>query len=107
MHLHNIFGLAVAALAGTTAAMPRLAGPYHGQRIAVSVPANATTPHNASTTATGGKAPLTTGTLRNSTHAVHGTKSASRVGSNDRCDDLCSLEAHTCTLAVPQDDKFW
>lgn len=108
MHFSNPVTLAVATLAGAAAAMPRFTGPYHGERIAVSVPTNATPPHHATGTVTPGKIPLVTrvsrpknGTTR---HIVHGP---ARVGSDDRCHDLCSLEAHTCNLAVPEDDKFW
>jgi hypothetical protein len=25
----------------------------------------------------------------------------------NRCHELCSLEAQTCTLAVPDDDNYW
>ncbi|KAJ5247478.1 hypothetical protein N7468_002461 [Penicillium chermesinum] len=113
MYLNNFSSFLVAALAGTAFAMPHFSGAYHGERIAISVPGNATKPHNASTPATTGRVPLTSGMSRpkngTSRHiaSVHGLKGASQVNSNDRCNDLCSLEAHTCNLAVPDDDKFW
>lgn len=91
MQLTTLFTVCVAALASTAAAMPHLSGAYHGARIAVRVPGNATS-HNATAT---GKAPLSTG----SSHK-------DRVNVN-RCHELCSLQSQACSIAVPDDDKFW
>ncbi|OQE41411.1 hypothetical protein PENCOP_c005G04816 [Penicillium coprophilum] len=94
MKLTALFTVYVAALTSTAAAMPRLSGAYHGARLSVRVPTNETSSHNATTTGTQGKAPLSTGT-------AHG----SRVNVN-RCHELCSLQSQTCSIAVPDDDKF-
>ncbi|KAJ5188415.1 hypothetical protein N7491_004740 [Penicillium cf. griseofulvum] len=94
MQLTTLFTVCVAALSSTAVAMPRLSGAYHGARISVHVPGNETSAHNATTTGTRGKAPLSTGT-------AHG----GRVNVN-RCHELCSLQSQTCSLAVPDDDKF-
>jgi hypothetical protein len=201
MQLTNLLGLCVIALAGSAAAMPHLTGPYHGERIAVRVPTNSTNAHNATTTGTRAKLPLTTGMAKakngtnslvsHSKHSKHiksskhykynkdtkhnkssseakngkgtvnnkGTKntnasqdmkssknskdtehskaSPSTTGSKeykynnspedntvtiddlgvkhvpnhvkhiDHCNELCSLESQTCTIAMPDDDKHW
>jgi hypothetical protein len=56
--------------------------------------------------------PLSTASAKNATHArapIH-TRPASH-GINhvnvNHCHELCSLEAQTCNLAVPDDDAFW
>ncbi|QQK47066.1 inosine-uridine preferring nucleoside hydrolase [Penicillium digitatum] len=95
MQLITLFFVSVAALASTAAAMPHLSAANHGARILVHVPTNATDSHNTTTTGTQGKAPLLTG----SSHT-------NRPGTN-RCHELCSLQSQTCTIAVPDDDKFW
>ncbi|KAJ5516612.1 hypothetical protein N7527_008172 [Penicillium freii] len=94
MQLTTLFTVCVAAMTSTAAAMPHLSGAYHGVRISVRVPTNATSSHNATTTGTRGKAPLSTG----SSHT-------NRVNVN-RCHELCSLQSQTCSIAVPDDDKF-
>ncbi|OQD85789.1 hypothetical protein PENANT_c009G04546 [Penicillium antarcticum] len=107
MHFTTLFTI-TATLASTVIAMPRLSGPYHGARIAVHVPTNATGAHNATTTGTRGRVPLSTASAKNATHVpVHGRPShgINHVNVN-HCHELCSLEAQTCTLAVPDDDKF-
>ncbi|KAJ6120662.1 hypothetical protein N7523_004942 [Penicillium sp. IBT 18751x] len=120
MQLTNLVGLCVVALAGSAAAMPYLSGPYHGARIAVQVPTNATSPHNATTTGTVGRTPLTTGlanikngTITDSRQRVH-SKNASKVKHVpnhtkhiNHCNELCSLQSQTCTIAMPEDDKYW
>lgn len=120
MQLTNLLGLCVVALAGSATAIPHLSGPYHGARIAVHVPTNSTGPYNATTTGTLGKAPLTTGLakIKNDT----ATESLRRVHSNNHpkvkhvpnhtkhvnhCNELCSLQSQTCTIAMPDDDKYW
>ncbi|KAF4769935.1 hypothetical protein HAV15_011367 [Penicillium sp. str.  len=85
MQLTTLFAVCVAALTSTAAAMPHLSGP-------TTVPASLS--HNATTTGTRGKAPLSTG----SSHM-------NRVNVN-RCHELCSLQSQTCSIAVPDDDKF-
>ena len=111
MQLINLFGIGLAVLASTAAAMPRFAGPYHGARVQVHLPSNSTGAHNATTTATRGKAPLGTGLSRakNGTHALHGANTPERTNhiNVNRCHELCSLESQTCSLAVPEDDRFW
>ncbi|KAJ5135331.1 uncharacterized protein N7515_004609 [Penicillium bovifimosum] len=101
MHLTSLLAIGIAALGSTAAAMPRLSGPYHGHRIPVHVPTNATTAHNATTTGTRGRAPLSTGLAKNSTRN-HGMN---HVNVN-HCHELCSLQSQTCSLAVPDDDAF-
>ncbi|KAJ5485771.1 hypothetical protein N7530_000071 [Penicillium desertorum] len=93
MQLTTLLTVCVAALTSTAAAIPHLSGAYHGARIAVRVPGNATS-HNATATGTRGKAPLSTG----SSHK-------NRVNVN-RCHELCSLQSQACSIAVPDDDKF-
>ncbi|KAJ5291602.1 hypothetical protein N7478_000853 [Penicillium angulare] len=116
MQIPAIFGIYLVALASTTAAMPHLAGPYHGQNIAVKVPTNSTGAHNATTTGTRGKAPLATGLSsvikknknKNKTiHVAHGLNSIDHPtqGSN-HCNELCSLEAQTCTVTMPDEDQY-
>ncbi|KAJ5937935.1 hypothetical protein N7454_004277 [Penicillium verhagenii] len=112
MHIQSLVSVCLVALAGTAAALPRLAGPYVGHRIAVPVPTNATIAHNATTTGTRNKAPLTTGlsipkNKTNNIHVSHGLNSIDKPtkGSN-HCNELCSLEAQTCTIAVPEDDQY-
>ncbi|KAJ6167680.1 hypothetical protein N7497_000523 [Penicillium chrysogenum] len=56
MQLTTLFTVCVAALTSTAAAMPHLSGAYHGARIAVRVPGNATS-HNATATGTRAKLP--------------------------------------------------
>ncbi|KAJ5561583.1 hypothetical protein N7535_003956 [Penicillium sp. DV-2018c] len=101
MHLTSLLTVGIAALASTAAAMPRLSGAYHGGRIPVRVPGNATAAHNATTTGTRGRAPLSTGSAKNSTRS-HGIN---HVNVN-HCHELCSLQSQTCSLAVPDDDAF-
>ncbi|KAJ5729101.1 uncharacterized protein N7483_003609 [Penicillium malachiteum] len=111
MHITQIFGICLVALASTTVARPHLAGPYHGQRIAIEVPTNST--QNATTTGTRATAPLSTASIlaqpKSGTriHVSHGLNSVQKAtqGSN-HCNELCSLESQTCTIAVPDDDKF-
>ncbi|KAJ5578230.1 uncharacterized protein N7459_007194 [Penicillium hispanicum] len=114
MQMINLLGFGLAVLASTAAAMPRFAGAYHGARIHVHVPTNSTGAYHATSTGTGtrGKAILTTGVPRpqNGTHGhvQHGVKAAAKdkhVNVN-HCHELCSLESQTCSLAVPDDDKF-
>lgn len=112
MHLTGIFGVCLAVLAGTTAAMPYVAGPYHGHRIAVQVPTNSTGAHNATSTGTRGSAPLSTGIVSSKNgmkhRPSHGLNSVQKEGKGaDHCNELCSLEAQTCNIATPDDDKFW
>ncbi|KAJ6013538.1 hypothetical protein N7540_008129 [Penicillium herquei] len=112
MHITQIFGICLVALASNTVARPHLAGPYHGQRIAIQVPTNSTA-QNATTTGTRATVPLSTASSlahsKNGTrvHVSHGLNSVQKAtqGSN-HCNELCSLEAQTCTIAVPEDDKF-
>ncbi|KAJ5902011.1 hypothetical protein N7495_002539 [Penicillium taxi] len=60
MQLNNIFAIYVAVFASTAAAVPHAAGPYHGARIAITIPpGNSTGPYNATTT--GIIRPLTSG----------------------------------------------
>ncbi|KAJ5332414.1 hypothetical protein MYU51_019263 [Penicillium brevicompactum] len=96
-----------AALASTALAMPHLAGPYHGTHIPYRLPTNATTAQNATTTGTGAKAPLTTGSAKNATtnHGPVVHHAMNHVNVN-HCHELCSLQSQTCSLAVPDDDKF-
>ncbi|KAJ5793800.1 hypothetical protein N7457_000399 [Penicillium paradoxum] len=89
----------LAALTSTVAAMPHLSGAYHGARIAVRVPTNATGTYSATTTSTRGQAPLSTGSAKGSTHGIN------HINVN-HCHELCSLQSHACSLAVPDDDKF-
>ncbi|KAJ5985820.1 hypothetical protein N7499_007888 [Penicillium canescens] len=114
MHFTTLLTITAAAFASTAAAIPRLSGPYHGVRIPIHVPTNATGAHNATRTGTGtrGRVPLSTASAKNATHArapAH-TRPASH-GINhvnvNHCHELCSLEAQTCNLAVPDDDAFW
>ncbi|KAJ5806567.1 uncharacterized protein N7503_004169 [Penicillium pulvis] len=111
MHIQSLIGVCLVALASTAAAMPRLAGPYTGHRLAVPIPTNSTSAHNATTTGTRGRVPLATGlsTPRNHTASriAHGMNSVDKPtkGSN-HCNELCSLEAQTCTIATPEDDKY-
>jgi hypothetical protein len=122
MHIQSLVGVCLVALASTATALPRLAGPYNGHRLAVNIPTNATSAHNATTTGTRAhnatttgtrsKLPLTTGlpTPKNNTanRISHGLNSIDKPtkGSN-HCNELCSLEAQTCTIATPEDDKYW
>ncbi|CAI7628111.1 unnamed protein product [Penicillium glandicola] len=94
MQLTTLFTVCIAALTSTAAAMPHLSGAYHGARLSVHVPTNATSSHNATTTGKHGKAPLSTG----SSHT-------NRVNA-DRCHELCSLQSQTCSIAVPDDEEF-
>ena len=120
MQLTNLVGLCVVALAGSAAAMPHLSGPYHGARIAVHVPTNSTGAHNATTTGTLGKAPLTTGlakikngTITNDRQLVHSKNHPmmkhvpNHTKHINHCNELCSLQSQTCTIAMPDDDKYW
>jgi hypothetical protein len=112
MQLTNILGLCVVALAGSAAAMPHLAGPYHGQRISVHVPTNSTGANNATTTGTRAKAPLATGLskAKNGTdirHLPHSKHVPNHVKHINHCNELCSLESQSCTIAMPDDDKYW
>ncbi|KAJ5771256.1 uncharacterized protein N7511_003307 [Penicillium nucicola] len=97
--------LVLTALASSVAAMPRLSGPYHGARIQIHVPTNATSAQNATTTGTRGRVPLSTAPAKNATHARRPSHGINRVNVN-HCHELCSLEAQTCSLAVPDDDEF-
>ncbi|KAJ5082516.1 hypothetical protein N7532_011559 [Penicillium argentinense] len=123
MQITNLLGLCLLAMTASAAAMPRFAGPYHGERISVHVPTNATTPHNATTTGIRGKAPLSTGlskakngTGRNQpAHASHSPQKADiPLNSNipnhikhiNHCHELCSLESQTCTIAMPDEDEY-
>lgn len=123
MQLTNLLGVCLLAMTANAAVMPRFAGPYHGDRIAVHVPSNATAPHNATTTGTKGKVPLTTGL----SHAKNGPgvkepqpehsaqKANIPLNSNipnhikhiNHCNELCSLESQTCTIAMPDEDVYW
>ncbi|KAJ5826918.1 hypothetical protein N7447_003681 [Penicillium robsamsonii] len=94
MHLTALFTVCIATLTSTAAAMLHFSGAYHGARLSVRVPTNATSPHNATTTSARGNAPLSTGT-------AHGN----RVNVN-RCHELCSLQSQTCSIVVPDDNKF-
>lgn len=112
MQLTNLLGLCLIGLASTAAAMPRFAGPYHGQRISVRVPTNSTGAHNATTTGTRGKAPLATGlsTHKNRTNSLHGPNNQhvpNHIKHINHCNELCSLESQTCSIAMPQEDKYW
>ncbi|KAJ5161543.1 hypothetical protein N7492_006935 [Penicillium capsulatum] len=114
MHVTSIVGLCVAALASTAAAVPRFAGPYHGDRISIHVPANGTASHSATASGTRGKMPLATGLSKPKNQTTggkhHGPNLAhvpNHVKHINHCHELCSLEAQTCTIAVPEDDKFW
>lgn len=97
-----------AALASTALAMPHFAGPYHGTHIPYRLPTNATTAQNATTTGTGAKAPLTTGSAKNATtnHGPVVHHAMNHVNVN-HCHELCSLQSQTCSIAIPDDDKFW
>jgi hypothetical protein len=109
MQLKPLLTICVAALTGTASAIPHVAGPYHGAHIPIHVPTNATSSHNATTTGTRGKAPLSTGSARNGTARTHAPMihhGINHVNVN-HCHELCSLEAQTCSLAVPDDDEFW
>ncbi|KAJ5359091.1 uncharacterized protein N7496_011504 [Penicillium cataractarum] len=112
MQLTSILGLCLVGLASSAAAMPRLAGPYHGKPLAVHVPVNVTTAHKATTTGTPVTKPLTTGTASKSNGTHHSPKiqgSANlpnHIKLINHCSELCSLEAQTCNVAVPDDDKF-
>ncbi|KAJ6091356.1 hypothetical protein N7467_003325 [Penicillium canescens] len=101
MHFTTLLTITAAAFASTAAAIPRLSGPYHGVRIPIHVPTNATGAHNATRTGTGtrGRVPLSTASAKNATHGIN------HVNVN-HCHELCSLEAQTCNLAVPDDDAF-
>lgn len=112
MQITRVFGACLFALASTTAAMPHLAGPYHGQHVGVHVPTNSTGVHNATTTGTRGKAPLATGVSHSKNdpleHPSHGLNSVDKATQGrNHCNELCSLEAQTCTIAVPEDGKYW
>ncbi|KAJ5127052.1 hypothetical protein N7448_007831 [Penicillium atrosanguineum] len=129
MQLTNLVGLCVVALAGSATAMPHLSGPYHGNRIAVHVPTNSTGAHNATTTGTLGRTPLTTGlakskngTTTDSRYLVHSKSTKHTKGTKDvpkvkhvpnhikhinHCNELCSLQSQTCNIAMPDDDKYW
>ncbi|KAJ5682411.1 hypothetical protein N7462_005576 [Penicillium macrosclerotiorum] len=110
MQLTNLLGLCLAALATSAAAMPRIAGPYRGDRIAVHVPTNSTGAHNATTTGTHAKKPLTTGSAHSNgtsgRHFGHVHHVPNHIKHINHCQELCSLESQTCTIAVPDDDKF-
>ncbi|OQD78444.1 hypothetical protein PENDEC_c001G05565 [Penicillium decumbens] len=116
MQLTNLLGLCVVALAGSATAMPHLAAPYHGDHIPVRVPTNSTGAHNATTTGTRGKAPLTTGLSKakngtdgrnpHATHIPEVKHIPNHVKHIDHCNELCSLESQTCTIAMPEDDKY-
>lgn len=119
MQLTNLLGLCLLGLASTAAAMPRFTGPYHGDRIAVHVPTNSTGAHNATTTGTRGKTPLSTGSPKpkNGTDSRHAHAPNKHVPNEhhvpnhvkhiNHCNELCSLESQTCTIAMPEDDKYW
>lgn len=102
MQITALLTVCIAALSGTAAAMPRISGPWHGTRIAVEVPTNGTSAHNATTTGTRAKAPLSTESAKNNTR----THTINHVNVN-HCHELCSLGSQACSLAVPDDDKFW
>lgn len=95
--------------------MPRFAGPYHGDRISVHVPVNGTGSHSATATGTRGKTPLATGQSqlkngsggRDSQHVPNVAHVPNHVKHINHCHELCSLESQACTIAVPEDDKFW
>ncbi|CAI7673784.1 unnamed protein product [Penicillium manginii] len=124
MQLTNVLGLCLLAMAANAAVLPRFAGPYHGGRIAVNVPTNGTTPHKATTTGTVTKAKgaLTTGVSkvkngsgRNKPHSSHGPQKVNiPLNSNipnhikhiNHCNELCSLESQTCTIAMPDEDEY-
>ncbi|KAJ5204507.1 uncharacterized protein N7498_005386 [Penicillium cinerascens] len=111
MQLTNFLGLCVVALASYAAAMPHLAGPYHGSRISVQVPTNSTFAHNATTTGTHVKKPLTTGlskannqtTIRHVSLIKHVPNHVKHI---NHCNELCSLMAQTCSIAMPEDDEY-
>lgn len=116
MQLTNLLGLSLLGLASTAAAMPRFAGAYHGDRISVHVPTNSTAAHNATTTGTR-KTPLATGLSKhlNGTDGRHASNMhvpnnhhvPNHVKHINHCNELCSLESQTCTIAMPEDDKYW
>lgn len=123
MQLTNVLGFCLLAMTANAAVLPRFAGPYHGARISVHVPSNATAPHNATTTGTKGKAPISTGVsnVKNGKgikmpHSSHGPQKANiPLNSNipnhikhiNHCHELCSLESQTCTIAMPDEDEYW
>lgn len=117
MQLTNLLGLCLLGLASTAAAMPRFSGPYHGTRIAVHVPANSTGVNNATTTGTRGKTPLSTGSPSNkngtdsqhapSKHVPNTHHVPNHIKQINHCNELCSLGAQTCTIAMPEYDKYW
>ncbi|KAJ5883589.1 uncharacterized protein N7473_010475 [Penicillium subrubescens] len=107
MQLTSILGLCLVGLATSAAAMPRIAGPYHGKPLAVHVPVNLTTTANkASTTGSLVKKPLTTG-AHHSPQMQNSPNLPNHIKHINHCTELCSLEAQTCNIAVPDDDKFW
>lgn len=114
MQLTNLVGLCVLALSSAAAAMPHMGGAYHGDRISVHVPVNTTTgAHNATTTGTKGRLPLTTGLSKAKSNATDSRQGPTvhhvpnHVKHINHCNELCSLESQTCTIAMPEDDKFW
>ncbi|KAJ5950625.1 uncharacterized protein N7479_009038 [Penicillium vulpinum] len=96
MQFTTIFTVCIAALTSTIAARPHLLPhmSYHGARITLTDLTNETTSHSATPTGTQGTAPLSTGSAHNN-----------RVHVN-YCHDLCSLQSQTCSIAVPDDEKF-
>lgn len=108
MQLTALF-IYAAALTSTAMAMPHFAGPYHGAHAPVHVPTNATSAHNATSTSTGGKHPLPTGSSRNDTSREQTSMASDAIYkiNVNHCHELCSLESQACSLAVPEDDKFW
>ncbi|KAJ5166951.1 uncharacterized protein N7482_005732 [Penicillium canariense] len=115
MQLTSILGLCLVGLASSAAAMPKLMGPYRRHPNAVLIPINSTGVYNATTTGTPTTTPLTTGTAHksngtvsshHSTKTKHSSKLPNHVKHINHCNELCSLEAQTCTIAVPDDDKF-
>ncbi|KAJ5975807.1 hypothetical protein N7481_009514 [Penicillium waksmanii] len=124
MQLTNVVGLCLLAMTANAAVLPRFAGPYHGARISVHVPRNGTAPNNATTTSTATKAKgaLVTGvsTVKNGSssnvpHSSHGPQNANiPLNSNipnhikhiNHCNELCSLQSQTCTIAMPDEDEY-
>lgn len=121
MQLTNLLGLCLLGLASTAAAMPRFGRAYHGDRISVHVPANSTGAHNATTvgtatkTGTRGKIPLATGSSTKDTNGRHVPPThvpnnhhvPNHIKHINHCNELCSLESQTCSIAMPEDDKYW
>jgi hypothetical protein len=52
------------------------------------------------------KKPLTTG-AHHSPQMQNSPNLPNHIKHINHCTELCSLEAQTCNIAVPDDDKFW